>query len=598
MRAQPDDKVSHAVEAWLDGFNAAVADAAAADAADRLGALFLPDSHWREILALTWRITTTSGRDDIGRALAQALPQSQARNFAIDPQRCAPRVVERAGLEVVEAILRFDTAIGRGAALLRMRRDSEPGVAPMAWTLHTTLEELRGHEEATLRARREEPVYARDFHGPNWHDRRQAAARYDDREPTVLIVGGGHAGLSAAARLGQLDVDTLVVDRMKRIGDNWRLRYHGLKLHNQVYSNHLPYMPYPPTWQAYLPKDRIANWLEMYVDCMDINFWTQTSFEGAAFDAAAGRWQARLTVADGGTRTVRTIRPRHIIMATSVSGTPNIPAIPTLERFAGKVMHSSEFGDGRQWRGRNVLILGTGTSAHDIAQDLHGNGARATLVQRSPTLVVNVEPSAQLYDGVYLGDGPSLEDRDLINTSMPLKLMLATHRLLTDKAKECDRPMLEGLEKAGFRLDYGVDGTGWPYLFRTRGGGYYFNVGCSDLIVSGEVGLLQYHDIETFTADGASLKDGRKLQADAVVLATGFKGHDHMVNTLFGPQVAAKVGPIWGFDSRTQELRNMWTRTGQPGLWFTGGAFSQCRAYSKYLALQIKAGELGMLREH
>jgi hypothetical protein len=88
------------------------------------------------------------------------------------------------------------------------------------------------------------------------------------------------------------------------------------------------------------------------------------------------------------------------------------------------------------------------------------------------------------------------------------------------------------------------------------------------------------------------------VPADLIVLATGYMGLEHMVDTLFGPEVATKVGPIWGFDSRTQELRNMWMRTGQPGLWFTGGPFSSCRVYSKYLALQIKATELGILQEN
>jgi len=435
-------------------------------------------------------------------------------------------------------------------------------------------------------------VFARDFHGPNWLDRRQGANAYADRDPTVLVVGGGHAGLVLAACLGQLDVDALVVDRMQRIGDNWRLRYHGLKLHNQVHSNHLPYMPFPPTWPAYLPKDRIANWLETYAECMDIAFWTQTALEGARFDARAGRWSARLRLADGGTRE---LRPKHIVMATSVSGTPHIPQIPTLERFAGSVVHSSRFSDGAAWRDRPVTVLGTGTSAHDIAQDLHGHGARVTMVQRSATLVVNVEPSAQLYDGVYLGEGPSLEDRDLINASMPLPLTKVAHKLLTDEVKEIDRPLLDGLEKAGFRLAFGEDGTGWPLLYRTRGGGYYFNVGCSELIVKGEIGIVQYHDIETFLPDGARMMDGRRLKAELIVLATGYKGQDHLVETLFGEEVAARVGPIWGFDERTQELRNMWVRTGQPGLWFTAGAFSQCRIYSKVLALQIKAAELGLV---
>jgi len=588
VRIDPDEGNHSAIQDWLDRFNPALGDCNP----DRLRALFEPDSHWRDILAFTWKIETASGAAEIGRGLAGALPACRARNFAVDPDRCAPRVVERAGVRVIEAILRFETDVGRGAGIVRLKLDRIAGAAPQAWTLLTALAELKGHEEATIRARHEEPVFARDFHAPNWLDQRRAAHAYEGRDPTVLIVGAGHAGLSIAACLGLLDVDALVVDREARVGDNWRLRYHGLKLHNQVHSNHMPYLPFPPTWPAYLSKDRMANWLETYVECMDINVWTQTGFQGATFDAASRRWLARLRLADG---SVRELRPRHIVMATSVSGTPNIPDIPALKRFGGSVVHSSGFTDGAPWRDRDVLVLGTGTSAHDVAQDLHGNGARVTMVQRSPTLVINVEPSAQLYDGLFLGEGPPLADRDLISASMPLQLVKTFHRQLTDRCKEYDKPLLQGLEKAGFRLDFGEDGTGWPLKYRTRGGGYYFNVGCSELIVAGEIGLVQYHDIEAFAADGALMKDGRKLNAELIVLATGFKGQDYLVEALFGAEVARRVGPVWGFDQHTQELRNMWMRTSQTGLWFTAGAFSQCRIYSRYLALQIKAAELGVL---
>jgi putative flavoprotein involved in K+ transport len=146
----------------------------------------------------------------------------------------------------------------------------------------------------------------------------------------------------------------------------------------------------------------------------------------------------------------------------------------------------------------------------------------------------------------------------------------------------------------GFQLDFGEDGTGWPLKYRTRGGGYYFNVGCSDLVARGDIGLLQFADITTFTANGLRLKDGSEQAADLIVLATGYKGQDHLLDSLFGPEVARRVGPVWGFDVRTQELNNMWTPTAQPGLWFTGGSFAQCRIYSKYLALQIKARETGV----
>jgi len=575
--------VRQGVQEWLNRLNSA----AEQPRPDPLEDLFLPDAHWREALGLSWDIRTVSGRPAVARALSDALTQSGACKFEIDPDRLAPRIVERAGVPCIEAIIRFETRVGAGAGLIRLREDQPE----RAWTFHTALDAIHGHEEDRLRRNREEPVFDRDFHGPNWLDRRSARARFDDREPAVLVVGAGHAGLAVAARLGQLEVDTLVVDRETRAGDNWRLRYHALRLHNTYHSNHLPYIEFPSTWQQYLPKDRIAHWLEAYVDFMDIQLWTQTGFQGARWSEATQRWEACVMRPDGSTRI---LRPQHIVMATGISGAPKRPSVPTLERFAGAVLHTSEFADGAAWRGKNVLVLGSGTSAHDVSQDLHGHGAQVTMIQRSPTLVIQVEPSAQLYDSVYLERSTSIDDRDLIATSIPKALMLDAHRRLTQKAEALDASLLRGLEQVGFRLSSGIDGTGWPLLFRERGGGYYFNVGCSDLIASRAVGLVQYQDIETFTAGGLKLKDGRQIAADLVVLATGFAGHEHTVQQHFGPELAQRVGKIWGFDPDRQELANMWAKTPQPGLWFTGGPFSLCRAYSKFLALQIKGATLGI----
>ena len=578
-----EDRARLVSESWLRRFNAALTTG------EGLGALFRADGHWRDIAALTWRIATVSGREALASPLCAAAQAEDARDFAIDPDRTPPREVERAGERTIEAILRFTTRVGRGAGVLRLKvDDAESGEA---WTLMTALDHIAGHDEAVTHAAREEPAFERDWQGPNWLDKRDAARRFEERDPAVLVVGGGHAGLAAAAALGALNVDTLVVDRMERVGDNWRRRYHGLKLHNQVHSNHMPYLPFPKTWPRYIPKDKIANWLEGYVETMEIAFWTRTSFEGATYDAQGKCWAARLKLADGSERVVR---PRHIVMATSVSSVPNIPVIPTLEKFGGRVVHSSKFGNGAEYRGRPVLVFGTGTSAHDIAQDLHGNGAHVTMVQRSPTLVTNVEPAAQLYDGIYYGPGPSLDDRDLVNTSVPLEMMKQAHKLLTAKSRELDREMLEGLERIGFRLEFGEDGTGWPLKYRSRGGGYYFNVGCSELLIRGEIGLIQYSDIDSFFAGGVRMKDGREVASELTVLATGYKGQDAMLPTLFGTEVAAKVGQVWGFDHATQELANMWTPTGQDGLWFTGGSFSQCRMYSRHVAVQIKARELGV----
>jgi len=578
------DDISVSTENWLAQFEAALVEAD--DAA--LGKLFHADSYWRDVLALSWNLQTLNGAEAILKELPALARRAAPRNFQIDPDRAAPRRVTRAGTASIEAIFRFETDVGRGHGILRLIPDAADGNQPKAWTLLTALEELKGFEEEQGSTRPRGQAYSRDFRGPNWLDLRKASAEYADRDPTVLVVGGGQAGLSIAARLKQLRVDTLIVDREARIGDNWRKRYHALTLHNQVQVNHLPYMPFPSNWPTYIPKDKLANWFESYVDGMELNFWTGTEFEGGTYDEKEGRWS--VTLRRAGEKQV--MHPRHVVLATGVSGIPNIPDIPGLKNFAGKAVHSSFYDDGENWKGKRALVIGTGNSGHDIAQDLYSSGAEVTLVQRSSTLITNIEPSAQLAYAAY-NEG-TLDDNDLIATSMPLRLARRSHQMITEQSKKLDGPLLEGLERIGFKLDYGEDNTGWQFKYLTRGGGYYFNVGCADLVASGAIKLRQFADIDCFVADGARMKGGETLPADLIVLATGYRPQEELVRKLFGAAVTKRVGPIWGFGDG-QELRNMYVRTPQPGLYFIAGSLAQCRINSRYLALQIKAIEEGLI---
>jgi putative flavoprotein involved in K+ transport len=579
------DDVSTPAEEWL----AQLGSALARPDEPLLKSLFHPDSYWRDVLALTWNLQTINGAEAILRDLRVHAGCIAAGGFSIDPTRAPPRRVSRAGTETIEAIFKFETKIGRGSGILRLIPDTSDHNRLKAWTLLTALDELKGFEEPLGSSRPRGQSYSRDFRGPNWLDLRKAATEYADCDPDVLVVGGGQAGLTIAARLKQLQIDTLIVDREPRIGDNWRKRYHALTLHNQVQVNHLPYMPFPPNWPVYIPKDKLANWFEAYVEAMELNFWTATEFESGVYDETKGRWSVVLRQADGSTRNMH---PRHVVIATGVSGIPNLPDIPSLKNFTGEVLHSSEYEDGEPWNGKRALVIGTGNSGHDIAQDLHSSGAKVTLVQRSSTLITNIEPSAQLAYAAY-NEG-TLEDNDLIATSMPLALAKRSHVLMTEQSKKLDHQLLEGLARVGFKLDFGDGGTGWQFKYLTRGGGYYFNVGCSDLVARGDIKIVQFSDIDCFAADGTRTKGGEKLPADLIVLATGYKGQEYLVRKLFGEQVARRVGPIWGY-GEGQELRNMYTRTAQPGLWFIAGSLAQCRINSKYLALQIKAIELGLL---
>ena len=587
-KTQPMASWEDQVTRWLLLFEQALSSASF----DTLRELFHEDCHWRDLLAATWEVKTVSGLRNILALIESFTPDTRPYGFQITQDHAAPRAVARAGVEVIEAIFCFETRVGRCFGVIRLTPPTSNTDQLKAWSLLTKLEEIKGFEEQLDSNRPSGESYSRDFKGPNWRDLRDIDVRYEERSPAVVVIGAGQAGLSIAARLRQLNVDTLVLEKNERVGDNWRNRYHTLTLHNQVQVNHLPYMPFPPTWPTYIPKDKLAGWFETYVEAMELNVWTATEVERGQYNPDKRRWSIETRSSDG---RQRTLKPQHIVMATGASGIPNLPNdIQSLANFAGTTVHSEEYTHGTAWQGRKALVLGTGNSGHDIAQDLHANGAKVTMIQRSPTMVVNIEPSAQLPYALY-DEGPSLEDCDLLAAATPLKVLRKTHQLVTEKAKELDKPLLDGLTKAGFALDYGTDNTGWQFKYLERGGGYYFNVGCSDLIANGQIRLIQYRDIDQFIASGVKLNHGEIIDADLLVTATGYKGQHHLVTRLFGQDVAARCGPIWGFDEENQELRNMWMRTGQPGLWFIAGSLAQCRIFSKTLALQIKAINEGLL---
>ena len=567
-------------QAWLASFGAALQ----AQDAKATAELFLADGLWRDVLAFTWNLQTQFGREQIETTLRDTLARTKPDNFHVPANRTPPRWVSRAGRDTIEVIFEFETAFGPCHGVVRLVPDDG---TLRAWTLVTNLQELRGHEE--FKKAEVADSDTRTFGGENWLDRLNKQRAFAERDPAVLIVGGGQAGLSIAARLHALGVDTLIVDRHARVGDNWRKRYHSLTLHNEVHVNHLPYMPFPPNFPTYIPKDMLANWFETYVEGMELNFWTGTSLVSGSYDAARKLWNVTLRLKQG---SQRVMHPRHLIFATGVSSIPYFPELPGLDDFKGTVVHSGAFDSAEHWRDRKALVLGSGTSGHDVAQELYANGAEVTLIQRSPTYVVSLKEAQSVY-AIY-SEGIPFEDCDLLATSMPYPVLQRAYQLSTAKGREVDKAILDRLAASGFKLHFGEDETGFQMMYLRRGGGYYFNVGCSDLIVAGKIGLLQYADIERFVAEGARLRNGSIVPAELLVLATGYKNQQDTVRAYLGDKIADAIGPVWGFDPGG-ELRNMWKRTAQPGLWFTAGSLAQCRIFSRTLAIQIKALEEGIV---
>jgi cation diffusion facilitator CzcD-associated flavoprotein CzcO len=562
---------------WLETF----AEAVHAEDPVATRSLFLDDSYWREVLALTWNLHTYYGIEQIQDSVLPALFSTHSCDFAVD-RELSPRLVTRGDRKVLEFAISFRTDVGQCRGVVRL--DVDDSGTQKCWTILTEL-----NSPSTTDSPPTDLQTRRDFGAPSWKEVRDHEQQYKDHDPAVVVVGAGQAGLSVAARLRALGVDTLIIERNGRVGDNWRNRYRSLVLHNERWANHLPFLEFPIHWPTYIPKDMLADWFEAYAGLMEINVWTSSEFVSAQYDEATREWAVTVRRDDG---FERVLHPRHVILAVGVSTIPNEPEIPTLDQFSGPVIHSHKFDGGDQFRGQNVLVIGTGTSGHDIAQTLFSSGARPTLVQRSPTTIVSVGPNAAGRVYALYQEGNPTETSDLINVATPYPVLRQGYQILTRELAANDDALLRGLASIGFAVDFGDDATGFQMKYLRTGGGYYLNVGCSELLVEKQIDFIRMEDIDAFGESEVNLVDGRTIEIEAVILATGYEGQESMVERLLGRRVAQRVGKIWGFDEEG-ELRNMWRPTAQPGLWFTAGSLAQCRIYSKYLALQIWADESG-----
>jgi len=571
---------------WLT----ALAQALASGDPEAGAALFQADACWRDLVAFTWNIVTLEGRAAIATMLGATLATTAPSNWVLDGEP-----TEAGG--TVEAWLRFDTATGRGRGIVRLREGQ-------AWTLFTALQELKGFEEPVADRRPRGVVHAALRGRRSWAEERadEAATLGIDTQPYCLIVGGGQGGIGLAARLKRLDVPTLVIDRLKRPGDSWRRRYKTLCLHDPVWYDHLPYLPFPDHWPVFTPKDKMGDWLEMYVKVMELACWSQTECLGATHDPAANGGAGRWTVQLRHQGVLRTLHPTQLVLATGMSGLPQTPRFAGADTFKGVQMHSSAFADGEAWRGKRCVVIGANNSAHDICVNLWENEAEVTMVQRSPTLVARSETLQELgwgrlFSEQALRNGFTTERADLMLASTPYRLVTEAQKQVWRIAAERDADFYARLRETGFQLHFGEDGSGLTLLYLRRGSGYYIDVGGSALVINGDIGLCSGVQVERLTEHAVVLSDSRELPADLVVYATGFGPMEDWAARCLSPEVAQRLGKVWGLGSDTAldpgpwqgELRNMWKPTAQPGLWIHGGNLQQSRSYSLYLALQIKA---------
>eukprot|EP00516_Mucochytrium_quahogii_P008273 CAMPEP_0203757020 /NCGR_PEP_ID=MMETSP0098-20131031/10184_1 /ASSEMBLY_ACC=CAM_ASM_000208 /TAXON_ID=96639 /ORGANISM=" , Strain NY0313808BC1" /LENGTH=561 /DNA_ID=CAMNT_0050649109 /DNA_START=57 /DNA_END=1739 /DNA_ORIENTATION=- len=519
-------------------------------------------TEWRDLMAMTGGLRSFHSEETI------------VNNW---PRGKGPRNVKQYGeitVEGGEMILTFDFEmfddyVCRGIAKFSVGEREIPG----CWCLLTSLEAIRGFEE-----RIGENRVRGDHMKLNLRELRDEQA-LDPEQVHVLIVGAGHSGLMMCARLKAMGINALVIDKNERIGDNWRKRYAGLVLHDRVNYTHMLYLPFPETAPTYQSKDKVADWLEMYAGALDLRVWNNTTIVPDSTTFSNGQWSVTLN------RSGETVclQPKHMILATGMSGAPLMPAIPG--NFSGSLCHSSELDVQKivETKSKRVVVVGTGNSGCDIAHMLCEQGCEVTLLQRSSTYVCSIE-SMDLLLGGY-DKGRPIHQVDLEGASTPYLASLEAFRERRKQAAKQDAKMLEGLEKAGFHLNKGVNDGGIFFTYISRGGGYYMDVGAAELIANGRI-KMRHGEISRFEENTLVLSDDSTIECDAVVCATGFSNMKETARNIFGSQVADETDQVWGLDDEG-EIRGMWKRQGDMNFYYMGGNFHQVRHYSQYVAMDI-----------
>ncbi|TGS19279.1 NAD(P)/FAD-dependent oxidoreductase [Mesorhizobium sp. M2E.F.Ca.ET.209.01.1.1] len=572
---------SQQAASWLGSFGRAL-EAGDIEAATNL---FVEDCYWRDLLTFTWNIKTMEGQAAIREMLKATLSLAQPSHWRLTGEASTDE-------GTIEAWFSFETAVARGEGILRLKDGR-------CRTLFTAMSELKGFEERKGPARPLGIRHKADPQRETWAEARAREARDLGlhEQPYCLVIGGGQGGIMLGARLRQLGVPTLVIEKNARAGDSWRNRYRSLVLHDPVWYDHLPFIPFPENWPVFTPKDKMGDWLEMYTRVMELNYWVATKCISAAYDEAEKVWT--VVVDRVGQRI--TLKPKHIVFATGAYGPPRQIDLPGADNFKGELLHSSQYSTGEKFRGKRVAVIGAASSGHDVSVDLWEAGARVTMVQRSPTTVVKsdtlMEVGFEIFSEKALARGITTDKADMIVASTPFALVPKGQRALYDVIRARDAEFYRRLSDSGFAIDFGEDETGLLMKAYRTGSGFYIDVGACELILNGEIKVKSGAGITSLTPNGILFEDGSELKVDAIVCCTGYQSMNETVAAIVSRKVADKVGPCWGLGSGVRgdpgpwqgELRNMWKPTAQEALWFHGGNLALSRFYSKYVALQLKA---------
>ncbi|OAX37348.1 FAD/NAD(P)-binding domain-containing protein [Rhizopogon vinicolor AM-OR11-026] len=533
--------------------------------------LLVDDIFWRDMLALIWDFYTFQSAPSVSKFLTDQLPLFSLTSFAfrkdlVELQRPYP------DLAWIQAFFDFETTVGLTSGVFQL-----VPLADGSWKAHTVftnLEDLKGFPERT--------GPGREFQ-PNWAAKRAREIEFVDVEPSVIVTG--------------------VVEKNERIGDNWRKRLCSAVPPRFRYD-HMPYIPFPTSWPVYTPVLKLADWLESYAHCMELNVWTNATVVFVVPGTKGNKWCVLVQRADG---RKRTFEVNHVMFALGFgNGVGRIPDILGQDEFKGQILHSSKHKFAADHAGTKVAVVGACSSAHDICADYVENDV--TMVQRSPSYIMSTEGMLRLFS-IFWEGGPPTDIADRASASYSNKLLKLVHQRITKDIAEADkratnylqshliekrsRELLEGLRKRVFKTTLGGDDAGVLLMTRSKVISHALDVGASQLIIDRKIKLKSDGPIKCFTPTGLLFEDGSTIDADVILFANGYADGRTSYRELLPESLHDKVRPIWGLDAEG-ELNGAWREVGMrdeegealSGIWSMMGSLGLCRFHSKHLALR------------